>query len=511
MKKVLLDTNIIIHREATRILNQDIGILFKWLERGHYSKCVHPVTIQEIQKNSNSFSANVMLTKLDSYEQLKTVSPIQQEISQVSKIFDKTENDINDTILLNELFINRVDFLITEDNKIHQKAEVLGIQDKVFKIDSFLEKILSENPTFIDYKVLAVQKQLFGEIKLEDPFFDSFRRDYKEFNSWFRRKADEIAFITKNDGKILSFLFLKVENRDEDYSNIYPAFFPKKRLKIGTFKVIDNGIRLGERFLKIIFDHALKFHVEEIYVTIFNKTDEQRRLISLLKDWGFEYHGTKTTCNGKEEVYVRNFSPRFDVKNPKLTFPFLSSRQNIFMVPIWPNYHTELLPDSILTTESPYDFVENQPHRNAISKVYISRSIKRGISRGDILVFYRTAAENRSAYFTSLITTLAIAEGMIEHIKDENDFILKCRKRSIFSDEELKKWWNLKPQYRPFIINFLYTHSFPTGHRINRKKLLELGILNGEENEIRGIKQISKEQFQLILKESKTDESLIIN
>lgn len=511
MKKVLLDTNIIIHREATRILNQDIGILFKWLEKGKYIKCIHPITVKEIQKNSNVFSSEVMLTKMESYEQLKTISPLQPTVEKISRKFDKTVNDCNDTILLNEVFIGRVDFLITEDNKIHQKAEVLGIGEKVFKIDSFLEKILSENPSFIDYQVLSVQKKLFGEINLEDSFFDSFREDYKEFNTWFHKKADETAFITHNAGKILSFLFLKIEDRDEDYSDIYPAFFPKKRLKVGTFKVIDNGIRLGERFLKIIFDHALKFRVDEIYVTTFNRTNEQHRLVNLLMEWGFEYHGTKTTQNGREEVYVRNFAPRFNVENPKLTFPFLSRTTNIFMVPIWPDYHTELLPDSILTTESPYDFVENQPHRNAISKVYISRSIIRNVSKGDTLVFYRTAAKGRSAYYSSVITTLAIAEGIVQNIKSEDDFILKCRKRSIFTDEELKKLWNFKPQYRPFIINFLYTHSFPTGHRINRQKLLELGVLSGEENEIRGLKKISQEQFQSILQESRTDESLIVD
>jgi hypothetical protein len=31
--KALLDTNIIIHREANRVINSDIGYLFKWLDR----------------------------------------------------------------------------------------------------------------------------------------------------------------------------------------------------------------------------------------------------------------------------------------------------------------------------------------------------------------------------------------------------------------------------------------------------------------------------------------------
>ena len=47
MIKVLLDTNIIIHRESSRILN-DIGSLFRWIDDLGYTKCIHPKTIDEI-------------------------------------------------------------------------------------------------------------------------------------------------------------------------------------------------------------------------------------------------------------------------------------------------------------------------------------------------------------------------------------------------------------------------------------------------------------------------------
>jgi predicted nucleic acid-binding protein len=509
--KVLLDTNIVIHREASRILNKDIGILFRWLDKGKYIKCVHPITVQEIEKNSNKETVDNFRVKLESYEVLKTITPLKAEIIAVSKSFDVNQNDKNDTLLLNEVFSERIEFLITEDRKIHKKAERLGIADRVFKIDSFLEKVVSENPDLVDYKVLSVSKQLFGTINIRDSFFDSFREDYKGFDKWYLQKSDETAYVTINRGNILSFLFLKIENRGENYSDIKPVFTPKKRLKIGTFKVISNGVRLGERFVKIIFDNAIQYKVEEIYVTIFDKREEQKRLIGLLEDWGFILHGIKSTDNGDELVYIRDFTPAFNSMNPKLTFPYLSKNTNIFMIPIYPDYHTELLPDSILTTESPYDFIENQPHRNAISKVYISRSLERNINRGDIIVFYRTAAQNRSAYYSSVITTIAIAEGKILDINNENDFVLKCRKRSIFTDDELKKYWNWNPRLRPFIINFLYTHSFPTGRRVNRQRLLELGVIEGEKDELRGLKRISKEQFELILKETGTNESLIVD
>jgi len=286
----------------------------------------------------------------------------------------------------------------------------------------------------------------------------------------------------------------------------WTSLLQKKRLKIETFKVESNGVRLGERFLKIVFDNAIQNKVEEIYVTIFDKRDEQKRLISLLLEWGFVKHGIK----GGELVFVRDLKLSFNADKPKLTYPFISTNSNFFLVPIYPKYHTELLPDSYLKTESPLNFIENEPHRNAISKVYICRSIKRNIQKGDIIIFYRTAAAGQSAYYTSVITTIGVAEEKIDGIKDENEFILKCRKRSIFSDDYLKEFWNYS-KYRPFIIKFIYIYSFPIGSRLNRKQLLDLKIITGEDNELRGLKQITKEQFLTLLKETKTNESVIVN
>src|SRR5690606_18225287 len=123
-----------------------------------------------------------------------------------------------------------------------------------------------------------------------------------------------------------------------------------------------NGFKLGERFLKIIFDNALRYDVEEIYVTIFDRTDEQKRLIELLKDWGFIYHGIKHGAGGDEHVYVRDFVPQVNATSPNLTYPFFSGYGKKFIVPIYPEYHTELFPDSILRTESPMNFRESRPN-----------------------------------------------------------------------------------------------------------------------------------------------------
>lgn len=500
--KALLDTNIIIHREAGKIVQQDIGILFRWLDRAKYIKCIHPVTISEIQKNPNKNTVEAFITKLNSYEQIQIPSPLQANVKEVSDKLDVNENDINDSILLNEVYVERVDILITEDKKIHLKAEKLGISERVFKIDSFLEKIFSEHPDLVDYKVLNVQKKQFGYININDDFFLSLKEDYYGFEKWFIKKSDEHAYVTlnKSNGLILSFLYLKVENKNENYSDILPNFAPKKRLKIGTFKVINNGFRLGERFLKIIFDNALVNKVDEIYVTIFDHRDEQRRLIDLMEQWGFKYWGMK----GVERVYVRDFKPSFGIDNLKLTYPFVSKNNGIHIVPIYESYHTELLPDSILNNESPAEFVEDFPHRNGISKVYVSRAMKPHPKKGDLLIFYRTGG-----YYKSVISTIGIVEEVIYNIENEDEFLRQCRKGSVFPEHELKAMWNYNKFTKPFVVRFMYNYSFP--HRINMKQLIDLGILGGVDDAPRGFKAISIEQFNLILKETKSDESFIID
>jgi len=509
--RVLLDTNIIIHRETERIVNEDIGKLFYWLDKINATKIIHPITVQEIRRLKDKEKKRTFNIKLESYEKLVTDNKLEQPVQKISSVYDSNESDINDTRLLNEVYRGRVDILITEDQKIHKKAKRIGVSEKVFSIESFLEKISIEYPDLIEYKVLSVQKSYFGKINLNDAFFNSLKEDYPRFEEWFHRKSNEPVYVSVNEkNSILAFLYLKIEDEKENYSDINPPFSPKRRLKIGTFKVILNGFRLGERFLKIVFDNALKQRVKEIYVTIYEKRPEQKRLITLLEDWGFKQWGIKTSTN--ELVYVRNFLPNFEINNPKKTFPYISlpKAKSIFIVPIYPKYHTELFPDSILRTESPEDFKEDKPHRNAISKVYISRSIERNANRGDILLFYRTAEEGKSAYYSSVITTIGLVEEKIDNIKDEDDFILKCRKRSVFNDDELRKFWNYKPNLRPFVINFLHIFSFQLGQRINRARLLNIKVLSGSDNELRGLKKISKGDFKRIIEESKIDESFII-
>ena len=77
---------------------------------------------------------------------------------------------------------------------------------------------------------------IFSQAKREkiQPYLPIHPKSYRK--QW---QYDDEAYITinSNNGMLLSFLYLKVEGTNEDYSNVVPVLPPKKRLKIGTFKV----------------------------------------------------------------------------------------------------------------------------------------------------------------------------------------------------------------------------------------------------------------------------------
>lgn len=509
MVKVLLDTNIIIYRETNRILKENTPDLFKWLDRLHYDKYIHPLSIEEISKYGDEETKKTILTKLKAYNTLSSLAPLDENIKAIlSK--DADVNSKNDTKILNELYCGRVDFLITQDKGIYNKAKVLGISDKVFSVESFSAQMLRENPDLIDYSVLSVKKRKIGTLDYHSHFFDSLRESYAGFNDWLNRKSEEYAYVCFLKDELKAFLYLKTEDEKEVYFDIIPNFLPKKRLKIGTFKVSMNGLKLGERFLKIAFENAINKRVDEIYVTIFDNdsTDiAKQSLVVLLQSFGFYKWGTKSTGEG---VYVKDMRRHFNNKNPRASFPYISKNMNSFIVPIWPKYHTELLPDSILNNERTEEYQDNKPHMNSITKVYISRSINRDLNRGDNIIFYRTKTPNSNALYSSVITTIGIVMNVYDNIKSLEEFKEICRKKSVMSEHELEEFWYYPSKLKPFVVEFLYAYPLPTP-KINLYRLIKEGIISNIDNVPRGFELLSKDKFNKILEISRADESYIVN
>ena len=363
---------------------------------------------------------------------------------------------------------------------------------------------METNIDLVDYKTLSIQKKLFNDLNIDDPFFESLKSDYDGFVDWFKKKGDAEAYVLLSDEEMIqAFLFLKIEDASENYEDIIPEFAPAKRLKVGTFKVSRGGQRLGERFLKIIFDNALYNNVEEIYVTVFDHRDEQKHLISVLIEWGFIEYGIK---NNGEKVFVRKINQPINLDNPKMTYPLVDFNKDTYIVPIYPDFHTNLFPDSILKTESPKNFVESFPHRNSIEKVFISRSLIRNLKKGDLIFFYRTKDGRTPAYYNAVVTTLGMVLEVVDDIPSESEFVQLCKNRSVFNESELKEWWNRNPNHRPFIVKFLHIESLPK--RPNRKELMKLNFVCLDEGP-RGLVKMNKKEITDLIEISELDKRII--
>lgn len=502
MSRALLDTNIIIHRENIKPTNYSIGQLFYWLDKLNYEKVIHPLTITELQKFKDSNMQSLYKAKLSAYTVMKNIACQTTDFKDTLADLPKSENDAIDNQLLCEIYLGRVDILITEDRKMIAKAEKLSLADKVFSINSFISKCINDNPELIDYKYLRVKKVSIGSIDVNNRFFDTFRGAYDDFNQWFARKCDEDAYICKNDkNDILGFLYLKTEDESENYNDINPPFIPKRRLKVGTFKVEASGFRLGERFIKIIFDNAQERNLDEIYVTLFLDRPELKLLKDLLCRWGFVEYGTKTT-NGKSKiVLIKNLNEYKKAWSPKQNFPNVIKTSKKFFLPILPEYHTSLLPDSQLNTENEVDFLGTEPHRYALQKVYISFSYHRNMKPGDYILIYRNGKSSEIKRYKSVVTTIGIIDEVKSDFKDMNEYLKYCGNRTVFSEKELKKFWENNKD-KLLVVKFIYVKSLTK--RLNLDSLWNLNIVQKSKGP-RPFDQICDSDFETILQKSNTD------
>lgn len=339
----------------------------------------------------------------------------------------------------------------------------------------------------------------FRDVELGDSFFESLKQDYKEFPVWFKKKLDEPAWIMSDENNaIIAFLYTKIE--DGAVFDVAPPLPSKRRMKIGTMKILAHGTRLGERFIKKAIDVALENGAEEIYVTVFPK---HHGLVVLYERYGFTNHGTKSTNNGIEVVLIKDLTAV--TGQPLKDYPQIAVRnKRVALLAIYPEYHTRLFPDSILSTE-PYDAIEDVSHTNSIHKIYVSSMSVSGLKPGDVVVIYRTSDGKGPARYRSVATSICVVEEVRskQNFPTERSFVDYCKGYSVFSDEELSKWYQRKILYA---IKMTYNVAFR--RRLTRGVLIDnIGL---DENAYWGVLPITADQLQRICKAGEIHEGLVI-
>lgn len=342
----------------------------------------------------------------------------------------------------------------------------------------------------------------FREIDLSDPFFDSLKADYEEFEGWFARKASagEKAYVQYEGGKIQAFLYMKDES-DTKLDDIVPPRAACKRLKVGTFKIDAHSTKLGERFVKKILDRAIVDDYDEVYVTIYPKHD---RLINLLEKYGFKKEAEKN----KEGVYFKNM--RGLTGDMLKDYPLISTHdRRKFLLAIYPRFHTKLFPDSILRNENSqrYELIKDVSYTNSIHKIYLCfMPDTASLKPGDLIAIYRTNDNLGPAKYRSVITSIC----QIEEVRTKasfntmDEYLKYTNKYSIFDEKDLISWYRQKN-----VIVIKMTYNIALSKRVTRGYLLdEVGI---PADYYWGFFQLTDEQFNAILKKGEINENIIVN
>lgn len=347
----------------------------------------------------------------------------------------------------------------------------------------------------------------FSEINLEDPFFDSLKKDYEGFKEWFERKATDAkskAFISYDDeNQLTDFLYLKKE--DEEMNDVLPSLPRVNRLKVGTFKIEARNSKRGEFFIKKIMDTAVLHKYKEVYATIFPK---HKQLIHLFEKHGFECKARKLHPNGEEELVLIKDMNQIHGDLEK-DFPKIKTKGNSkYLLSIYPEYHTRMFPESILKTElsSSQELIRDVSPTNSLHKIYVcSMKGVEQLKAGDIVVIYRTSGNERAEY-KSVCTGLCVIEENLrpQDFSSQEEMIKYIQKYNLFEEKDIL-YYAKKNNCR--ILKMLYSASFKK--KIIRKELIEKIGLKRED--YYGFLKLTDEQFSNICKKGEVDENYFIH
>lgn len=342
---------------------------------------------------------------------------------------------------------------------------------------------------------------LVGSVPVADAFFDTLRADYPGFDEWLRRKAGEPAYVARReDGEVDGFLYMKLE--DGIVTDVSPTLPAAKRLKVGTFKVTPHGTRFGERLMKKVFDHAVEQSVDQIYVTVFPK---HAKLVELFTRYGFVKVAEKVGATGSEDVMLRSL--RHTSGDVTRDYPLINLAGRKFLLSLYPQWHSRLLPDSKLHTESP-DIVRDVSHTNSIHKVYLAgMQGTDSLRRGDLLLIYRTGDGKGPAHYRAVATSICTVEDVrdIGSFISVDDLLSYCEPYSVFSEDELRDFWANRKY--PTLIRFTYNAALTK--RLTRGELIEQGVIDA--NAYAGFAQLTDDGFQTVLSRGGVHASLVVH
>jgi len=390
----LIDTNIVIPLEPTAMqdldVNTEAALMFHRLASAHGQAIfVHPAIQHDLGRDRNRARAKLRSTLLSRYQQLRDPPAFSTRLARVVGEPPQGSNDWVDASLLAALEKDAVDYLVTEDAKIHRHAERLGLASRTLTLGDAIASLrtVSDEPPAPPPAVESLEAYALNE---KDPIFESFRTNYSGFDAWLAKckRQHRLTYAIGSQSKdgLAAVCILNREDKNE-YE------LTGKVLKICTFKVADqySGKRFGELLLKPVFDYAMENAFDHIFITMF---EDQQPLRSVLKSFGFEELRRRSRLGEVVMVKRLRWSEAERQRLPPFEFhrlfgPWVTKLEDnpMFVVPLRPVYHDLLFPER---ADQKHLFPGHAACGNSIKKAYLCHSGIRGLSSGNNLLFYRS-------------------------------------------------------------------------------------------------------------------------
>lgn len=496
--KVLIDTNIIITREDDHVIPESLQELERSLKNQGHEILTHPASRVDVKRDGNEKRREITESKIGTYQELVFPHYPRPDDVGFRRHVPQTEdtNEQVDNALLYSVYEDRVDYLITEDSGIQDKARRLGIGDRVLSVHDGLENFRYE-PNEVS-TAPNVQNVVVGDLDVDDPIFDPVKREYEGFEEWFENYPDRDAYVNWMGDRLGAVLIIK--QGETENIGVNPPLGAKPRLKISTLIVDEErrGSKAGELLIQISVREAIEHNLEEIYLTHF--TNRPDHLVDLITDYGF-MKASETELG--EDLFIKRLSPGLgDDPDPLETahrfYPSFYDGEQVdkFLIPIRPEYHGKL-----------FNAYEKRQHKlpeyggqfesegNAIKKAYLTRSNIRKIEPGSILLFYRTQDEKE-------ITSLGVCDNVHYEVTGLRSLQRAIGRRSVFDTHELSDW----AQDPTTVILFWWHFDLP--QPVEYRKLIDNDVLNGPPQ---SITEVDEAGYKYVKTEGEIDERFAVN
>ena len=477
--KYLIDTNVFIGLEDPGLTSPQLAALVAIAARHSVPILVHEAALDDLSRDRDCVRRAASLSKLAKFQMLSKVRRLTREVLATEFGRLAKPNDVVDATLLHALRLGAVDFLISQDHGLHERAARHSTQlaERVLYVSDALA-LLRATYEPLDVPLRFVEEVDAHAIPLEDPIFDSLRDDYQDFDEWWRHKCIRgmrKCWIVADEGRLAGLIVRK----DEDFTSTDATLSGRKFLKVCTFKVSpeSRGIKLGELLLRKVLWFGQANRYDAVYLTTFGN---QQTLIDLLDYYGFTNTYTKTDGELVYEKGLRgpvissaeDLACLFDTNRRAYPKFYAGREAPLLGVPIKEEFHSILFPD--IDEPVQYSLFGAGPRRagNTIRKVYLSRTKKSRIEPGSVLLFYKGKS---GMGISQAVTSVGIAESL-SLAGDTDELRRLAGGRSVYSERQLRAF-HASAENPVKVINFLLV-----GHLerpICLDELRELGFFKG--------------------------------